>query len=162
MYQIENLKSFRHFSRHLFMAGKAHAERAKAREEVDNHLRNMRKSIIRMSLRYTDVDRLKEKLDRLVEAERKYAQLFRPHDNETKNLKAQMEMLEQELSAEKAEKYKMMDENQKKISELNESLENVKNQMKSYLLERAKRHQHLIALEKKINEKVDVNGYYHK
>lgn len=120
----------------------------------------MRKSIIRMKLTYSDIDRLKEKIENLINWERRYAKLFKPADKETEELKNQIKALEQELGNEREEKMSKISENNERIAQLTESLSNIKNQMRHLHLEKAKRQQRLQALEKKINEKVDVHRYY--
>ena len=158
---FQNSKSFRHFAKHLGVVGRVHYERKKAKEDVDSYLQRMRKSIIRMTLTYSDLDRLKEKIENLINWERKYAKYFKPEDKETLELKNQVYSLQQELQNEREEKFRLIGENDEKIKQLTASLENVKNQMKSLLMERAKRHQRLRALETKIGKNVDVHGYYH-
>ena len=160
MQQLQNLKSFRHFAKHLFLVGRVYAERKKAKEDVDSHLQRMRKSVIRMSLTYSEIDRLKQKIENLINWERKYAKFFKPADSETEELRNKAKALEQELSNEREEKMSMMSENNEKIQQLTSSLDNIKNQMKHLHLEKARRQQRLNALETKIKEKVDVHKYY--
>ena len=161
MYPIQNTKSFRHFAKHLFLVSRVYVERNKAKEDVDNYLQRMRKSVIRMSLTYSDIDRLKQKIDNLINLERKYAKFFKPADKETEELKNQIKALEQELRNEREEKLSIISENNEKIEQLIQSLSNIKNQMRHLHLEKAKRQQRLKALEHKIKEKVDVHRYYH-
>ena len=161
MSALQSSKSFRHFARHLFLVGRVHIERNRAKEDVDNHLQRMGKSIIRMNLSYSDIDKLKEKIENLINWERKYAKFFKPEDKETQSLKSQINALEQELKNEREEKMSIISENNEKIAQLTESLNNIKNQMKHLHLEKAKRQQRLTALDKKIREKVDVHKYYH-
>ena len=66
MYPLQNTKSFRHFAKHLFLVSRVFVWRKKARESVDSQLHRMRKSIIRMSLSYTDLDRLKRKIGKQI------------------------------------------------------------------------------------------------
>ena len=157
----QSSKSFRHFARHLFLVGRVHIERNRAKGDVDNHLQRMRKSIIRMNLSYSDIDKLKKKIETLLDWERKYAKFFKPGDNETQLLKSQISSLEQELKNEREEKMSIISENREKIGQLTQSLDSIKSQMKHLHLEKAKRQQRLTALDKKIREKVDVHGYYH-
>ncbi len=161
MLQIQDTKSFRHFAKHLFLVGNVYTKRKKAKEDVDNYLQKMRKSIIRMNLTYSDIDRLKQKIDNLINWERKYAKFFKPADKETEELKNQIKALEQELRNEREEKLSIISENNEKIQQLTESLNNIKNQMRHLHLEKAKRQHRLNALEQKIREKVDVHRYYH-
>lgn len=161
MYPLQNSKPLINFAKHLFIVSRVYAGRDKARDDVNNHLHSMRKSIIRMRLTYTDIDRLKEKIDNLIDLERRYAKFFKPEDMETRELKEQINALEQELGNEKEEKFKVIEGNNAKIMQLTESLDNIKNQMKHLLMEKAKRQQRLTALDRKIREKVDVGGYYH-
>ena len=158
---IQNSKSFRHFAKHLFLVGRVYVERKKAKEDVDNYLQRMRKSIIRMNLTYSDIDRLKQKIENLIDWERRYAKFFRTADKETEEFKNQVQALEQELRNEKEEKMMVISENNEKIQQLTESLNNIKNQMKHLHLEKARRTQRLNALEHKIKQKVDVHEYYH-
>ena len=160
MQQIQSTNSLRHFARHIFLVSNVYAGRKKSREDVDGHLHKMRKAIIRMSLSYNDVDRLKQKIENLVEWERKYAKLFKPADRETEELKQQIAALEKDLSNEREEKLSIISENNERIGQLTGSLENVKSQMKHLHLEKAKRQHRLNALESKIKEKVDVHRYY--
>ena len=160
MEPLQSSKSFRHFAKHLFIIGRVYVERKKAQQEVDSQLERMRKSILRMSLGYKDIDKLKEKIAAVINLERKYAKFFKPRDNETQELQSQINALEQELKNEKEEKYRILSENDEKIKELTETLNNIKNQMKFLHLERAKRHHRLRALEQKIKEKVDVQSYF--
>ena len=161
MQPFQNSKSLGHFAKHLFIAGKIYIERNKAEEDVSSHLQKMRKSIIRMTLSYSDIDKLKEKINNLIEWERNYAKLFKPEDKETQELKEQMNILAAELRREREDKQRIIEENNQKINQLKDSLNNVKSKTNYLLMERAKRHHRLKALENKIKEKVDVHGYYH-
>ena len=157
---IQQAKPFRHFARQLFLASKVYVERNKSKKEVDSYLQRMRKSVIRMSLGYSDVDKLRKKIDNLIDWERKYARFFKPEDNETNELKSQINALEQELRDEREEKYRIISENDEKVRQLTESLNSIKSHMKHILMEKAKRQQRLTVLDKKIREKVDVHGYF--
>ena len=161
MNKLQSPKSFKHFSRHLFLVNKVYLERRKAKEDVYSYLNKMKKSIIRMNLTYTSIDRLRQKLDNLIEWEGKYAKFFKPEDKETQELKNQINALQRDLSNEREEKMRIISENNEKINQLTESLNNIKNQMKYLQLEKAKRQQRLTALETKIREKVNVHMYYH-
>ncbi len=160
MRTFQDSKSFRHFVKHLFIVGKVYDERNKAKEAVYKHLELMRKSIIKMKLSYTDIDILKEKIENLFNLERKYVKFFKLEDNETNELKKQLNSLQQELANEKTEKQRIIEENNERVKQLTDSLDNIKSQMKHLLMEKAKRHQRLTALDKKIREKVDVHRYY--
>jgi len=161
MQPSQNPKPFRHFAKHLFIAGKIFLERKQAKEDVENHLQRMRKSIIRMTLVYSDVDKLKEKINNLVDCERRYAKLFRAEDGETRELRMQLNYIEDELKKEREEKRLTIEENSQKMQQLTESLSNVKSKTNELLMERAKRHQRMKALESKISGKVDLHKYYH-
>lgn len=154
-------KPLMHFSKHLFLISKIQIERRKAMGDVYSHLQKMRKSIIRMNLSYSDIDRLKRKIGNLIHWERKYAKFFKPEDEETKELKNTIAALESELRSEREEKLRIMSEQEERIRELSESLENIKHKMRHLLLEKAKRQHRLRALEEKINKKVDANRYFH-
>ena len=158
---MESTHSLRHFARHLFIVSGVHAEKNRAKADVDSHLHKMRKSIIRMNLGYSDIDRLKEKVNRLVESERKYAKFFKPEDDEAKELKNQISALEQELNNEREEKQRIISDNNDKIQQLTDSLNSIKRKMNELLTEKSKRHHRLTALDRKIREKVDVHRYYH-
>jgi len=160
MQPLPSSKSFRNFAKNLFLVGGVYFERRKAKEDVELHLQRMKKLIISMSLSYTDIDRLKEKIDKLINWERRYAKLFKPEDNETLGLKNQINDLQQELSKEKEAKLSAINDNASKIKQLTESLNNVKNQMRYLHMERAKRHHKLKALEHKIKRRINVHGYY--
>ncbi|MBI2655580.1 hypothetical protein HYX06_04125 [Candidatus Woesearchaeota archaeon] len=153
-------KSVRHFTKHLFLISKVQIERGKAREDVYSHLSKMRKSIIRMSLTYSDLDRLKQKIDNLISWERKYAQYFRPEDDEKQELKNHIRALEGELSNEKEEKFRIMGEHDERLNELTDSLESVKHRLSHLMMEKAKRNNRLKILEEKISHKVDSKDYY--
>ena len=157
---MQTSKSLRHFAKYLFLVGKVYSERSRAKEDMDNHLKKMKKSIIRMNLSYTDIDRLRQKIDSLINCERKYAKYFKPEDNEKKELKNEIASVEQELKNEREEKLKIIGEHDEKIKELSESLENIKNKMKHLLLEKAKRQHRLRILEQKINNNIDTKNYY--
>lgn len=158
---INDSLSLRHFTKHLFLVGRVYVERKKVKKDVDEHLHKMRKAIIRMNLTYSDIDRLKEKIQNLIDWERRYAKLFKPADKETEELKRQIAALEHDLSNEREEKLSIISENNEKIAQLTESLNNIKNQMRHLHLEKARRQQRLNALEQKIRQKVDVHRYYH-
>lgn len=159
MYPLQT-KSFRHFAKHLFLVGRVYTERKKAKEDVDNYLQRMRKSVIRMSLTYSDIDRLKQKIENLINWERKYARFFKPEDKETEELKNHIKALEQELRNEREEKLSIISENNEKIAQLTDSLDNIKTQMGHLHLEKARRQQRMQALEKKIRANVDVHKYF--
>jgi len=161
MYPLQNTNSLSHFARHLFLVSNVYAGRKKAKEDVGEHLHKMRKAIIRMSLTYSDIDRLRQKIENFIGWERRYAKLFKPADKETEELKSEIRALQQELGNEREEKLSIISENNEKIRQLTASLDNIKNQMRHLHLEKARRQQRLQALEKKINEKVDLHKYYH-
>ena len=161
MHHLQNSKSFRHFARHIFLIGAVYTKRSKAQEELDVHLQKMRKSIIRMNLSYTDIDKLKEKIKNLINWERRYAKFFKVEDDETRRLKMRVSALENELRSEKDEKQRVIEESHEKINQLTEALDNIKSHTRRLLMEKAKRHQRLRALEKKINDEVDLHHYYH-
>lgn len=161
MLPIQNSQSFRHFAKHLFLVCRVYAERNKAKEAVQSHLQKMRKSVIRMRLSYSDIDLLKEKIEVMIDRERKYAKFFRPEDRETRELKNHINELGQELKNERNEKLRIISENSEKIMQLTDSLNSIKNQMRRLYLEKAKRTQRINALEQKIREKVDVHSYYY-
>jgi chromosome segregation ATPase len=121
----------------------------------------MRKSIIRMNLSYSDIEKLKKKIENFINLERKYARLFHSEDEEKQELRKYISALQQELKNEREEKLCIISENEEKIQQLTESLNNIKNQMKHLHMEKAKRHYHLKALEQRINKRVDAHSYYH-
>ena len=147
------------FARQVFLVSKVHLQRAKARNDVYSQLQKMRKSIRRMSLGHSDVDRLREKIDSLIDWERKYARFFRPQDSEVSELKSHVKMLEEELKKEREEKFMIIGERDEKVAELTESINSIKNHMKHLMLEKAKRQHKMKILEKKIDDNVD-RGYY--
>ncbi|MBS3096114.1 hypothetical protein J4480_01595 [Candidatus Woesearchaeota archaeon] len=158
--QVQSSKSFRHLARHLFVVSGVYSERGRARQELDSYLQRMRKSIIRMTLGYSDIEKLKKKVDSLVDIERKYAKFFKPEDKETEGLKNQINALEHELMNEREEKYRIASDNNEKIQQLTNSLNSIKVKMNELLVEKSKRHQRLTALDQKIRAKVDVRRYY--
>ena len=158
---MDNPKSLVHFAKHLFLVSNVYVQRNKSGEDVNNHLQKMRKSIIRLRLTYSDVDILKEKIKNLIDLEREYAKFFKPEDKKTRELKNRIYHLEQELKNENEEKHKIILENDEKIKQLTDSLNNVKSSMRYPLMERTRRQQRLHALERKIRHKIDVRGYYH-
>lgn len=157
---MQSPKPVRHFTKHIFLIAKVYAEREKSREEVYGYLQKMRKSIIRMNLTYTEVDRLKQKIDNLVDWERKYAKYFKPEDDEKQNLKNHIIALEEELKREREEKLRIVSEQEERLKELTESLEGAKHKLRSLMLDKAKRHQRLKMLEEKISRKVGSGDYY--
>ena len=161
MGSLQTSKPFMHFAKYLFLVSKIHRERTIAREDVDNHLKKMRKSIIKMDLSYTDIDKLSLKINTLVNCERKYAKFFKPEDTERQEFRNEIANLEQELRNEKEEKSRVISEHDEKIKELSDSLGNIKNKMRHLLMEKAKRHHRLKILEQKINKNVDTKSYYH-
>ena len=153
-------KSVRNFTKHIFLISRVQIGRETAREDVYSHLRKMRKSIIRMSLTYSDLDRLKQKIDDLISWEMKYAQYFRPADDEKQELKNRIHSLEGELSAEREEKFRIMGEHDERLKELTDSLESVKHKLSHLMMEKAKKNNRLKILEEKISQKVDSKEYY--
>lgn len=160
MDQRQSLGSVADFARNVFLVSKVHVQREKSREDVYSQLQKMRKSIISMNLRYSDMDRLRQKIDMLIDWERKYAKLFRPSDSGTAELKNHIKILEDELRKEREEKLMIISERDEKVAELTESINAIKNHMKHLTLEKAKRQHRLKVLEKKIDEQTDRNGYY--
>ena len=160
MNQPQSSRSFRHFARHLFLIGKIYKDRHIAKSEVNAQLEKMRKSIIRMNLSYTDINRLSQKIDAWIGVERKYAKFFKLDDTQAQELKKHIAAIEEELKAEREEKFRMMGEKDEEARQLSESLQNVKNKMRHLVMEKAKRQHRLNALEKKIHNKIDVHDYY--
>lgn len=157
---MQNTKAMGNFARHVFLISKVHSQKQKAEDEVKAHLAKMRKSIIRMSLSYKDIDRLKDKIDILIDWERKYSKFFRPEDSEIKDLKDRIASLEEEIRNEKEEKYRIVSENNERIKEMSDSLEAVKHRMRILHMDKAKRQHKLSMLENKIDKKVDRDEYF--
>ncbi len=160
MQQLKTSSSLKHFARHFFIVNKVYIARNKSKKEVYLHLDKMRKSIIRMTLTYSDVDRLRQKIDGLLDLESRYAKFFKSEDNETKELKNKINQLENELKVEREEKLRITSENNDKINQLTETLKNIKSQMNLLHMEKARRQQRLNALETKIKGKIDIHRYY--
>ncbi|HLC50007.1 MAG TPA: hypothetical protein VJI97_01130 [Candidatus Nanoarchaeia archaeon] len=150
------------FAKHLSSAAKVCIDRDNAKAELQHHLSRMRKSVINLSLSYSDIDKLRHKIDDVIKLEREYAKFFKVQDDETAELRSYIEDLKDELRNERVEKQRIAEENNEKIKSLSESLENLKHQMRSLLMEKSKKSQRMLALEKKIREKVDVHSYYRK
>ncbi|MBI2558832.1 hypothetical protein HYW20_05900 [Candidatus Woesearchaeota archaeon] len=159
MYAVQNSRYFRHFARHLFLLSKVYRERGRAKSDLDSHLKNMRNSIIRMRLSYKDVDRLKEKIEIMIDWERRYSRFFKPEDTEIQDLRNRISSLENELKNEREKKQHVVSENSEKIRELTESLNNIKSQVMHLMMDRAKRHHRIKALEQKITGKAEPNNY---
>jgi len=148
------------FARQVFLVSNVHLQREKARDDVYSQLQKMRKSIIRMSLGHSDVDRLREKIDMLIDWERKYARFFKPQDSEISELKSHIKTLEEEIKKEREEKFMIIGERDEKVAELTEAINSIKNHMKHLMLEKAKRQHKMKILEKKIDKDVDRGSYY--
>lgn len=157
---MQNTKAMGHFARHVFLISKAHSQRQKAEDEVKAQLSKMRKSILRMSLSYRDIDRLKDKINVLIDLERKYSKFFRPEDSEIKDLKDRIISLESEIRNEREEKYRIVSENNERMKEMSESLEAVKHRMRILHMDKAKRQRKLDVLESKIDRKIDRDEYF--
>ena len=157
---IKKSSALTDYARQVFLASKVHLQRENSRKEVYSQLQKMKKSIIGMNLRHSDIDRLRQKIDMLIDWERKYARLFRPSDSGTADLKSHITMLEEELKKEREEKHMIISERDEKVAELTDSITRIKNSMKHLMLEKAKRSHRLTVLSKKIDDDVDRSGYY--
>ena len=160
IFDEKSLKPARHFIKHLCVASKVYIKRNKASEDVHNHLHRMRKSIIRMSLTYSEIDRLKRKVDELIEYERQFARLFKPDDMEQIKLKEHIAALSNAIKSEREDKEKIISDHGEKIRELTESLDSIKNQVRHLVMEKAKRQHRLNSLETRIRNKVNIANYY--
>ena len=156
----KNPRAFRHFARHLFLMGKLFAEKTKAEEDLDRHLLKMKNSIVRLSLTYGEIERLREKINKLVDCERRYAKFFRPEDSETAELREHILNLQEELNKERLSKENLTHDYEEKINQLNGTIEGMTSQLMHHNMEKAKRQQKLISLDKKIKEKIDTSHYY--
>ena len=157
---MQNTKAMGHFARHVFLISKVHSQKQKAEDEVKAQLSKMRKSILRMKLSYRDIDRLKDKINVLIDLERKYSKFFRPEDSEIKDLKDRIISLESEIRNEREEKYRIVSENNERMKEMSESLEAVKHRMRILHMDKAKRQRKLDVLESKIDRKIDRDEYF--
>lgn len=160
MKTIQNLRSFRHLSSHIFFLTKVYVELKKTRKDVYSHLQKMRKSIITMNLSYTDIDRLKQKIGALIELERKYARLFKPEDAETQELKRKAQSLQNDLDKANQEKEIIIEESTQKISQFTESINSLKSKINFLLIDKARRHHRYKSIEQKIKKEIDVHQYY--
>ncbi len=123
----------RRFARYIFLVSDVYVNRAKAKEEVYSHLTNMRKSVIRMNLSYIDIDRLKEKIEKLIGLEVQYAKFFKPEDNENRKLRKRIIILEQELKCCIGEG---QIENQRlSVDQIKSDLENIKSRVNNLIKE---------------------------
>lgn len=157
---MQSTKAMSHFAKHVFLVSNVYADKKKAEDEVYGHLQKMRKSIIRMALSYGDIDKLKDKIGILINAERKYAKFFRPDDSETMELKDRIKELEEEIKNEKEEKFRIVSENDEKIKAMSDSLEAIKHKMRTLHMDKARRQRKLSILEDKINNKVNRDEYF--
>ena len=157
---MQSTKVMGHFARHVFLISKVYSQKQKAEDEVNAHLAKMRKSIIRMSLSYNDIGRLKDKINTLINWERKYSKFFRPEDSQIKDLKDKIISLEGEIRNEKEEKYRIVSENSERMKEMSDSLEAVKHRMRILHMDKAKRQRKLSMLENKIDKKIDRDEYF--
>ena len=157
---MQSTKAMSHFAKHVFLVSNIYADKKKAEDEVYGHLSKMKKSIIRMSLNYRDIDKLKEKIEILIDTERKYAKFFRPEDGEAKELKARIAELEEQIKNEREEKYRIVSENDEKIAAMSDSLEAIKHKMRMLHMDKAQRQRKLSILEEKINKKVNRDEYF--
>ena len=152
--------AFRDFTKKLFIAGNIYSKTIKAREDVHKHMHKMKKSIIRMNLSYSDVDKLNHKVEKLIELERRYSRFFKAPDKEIGELKDQVEYLENQLRIERKEKHKIMEEQELKINEMKEHMQTVKSHARQLLMDRERRNERMKDLEKKISKRVDIKSYY--
>jgi DNA repair exonuclease SbcCD ATPase subunit len=157
---IQDLRPTRHFIKHLFLASKVYTHRVKAVQDVGVQLQRMRKSIIRMSLTYSEIDSLKKKLENLIDYERQFARFFKPDDKETRQMKEKIRVLAEELQEAREERQKIINENEEKIKELTESLNQMKKKLSHLFIENAHRQQRMRALDMRISHKVDSRSFY--
>ena len=155
----ESSRAIKHFSRHLFIGVKLYTERKSAKDELNEQLERMRKSIIRLSFSYSDIDRLREKLDKVIHSERKFAKFFHIEDDEMKHLKNEVAHLTQQLGLEREEKQKKIDENKLRIKQLEEKVEVIKATLNSLVMEKLKRSQRMKLLERKISADIPDFSY---
>ncbi|HLG24074.1 MAG TPA: hypothetical protein VI564_04055 [Candidatus Nanoarchaeia archaeon] len=160
MNSLEQTVVFRNFAKKLFIVGNVYSKTIKAREDVHKQMQKMKKSIIRLNLSYSDVDRLNHKVEKLIELERRYSRFFKTPDTEVKELKDHIEYLENQLSLERKEKRQLLEEEEVKINQMKEHMNAVKNHAKQLLLDRERRNDRMKDLEKKISKRVDIKSYY--
>ena len=146
------------YTRSLFLIGKTYVARNQAKEQLNQHLNKMRSSIIRMRLGYKDIEILREKIDELVDWERKYARVLKSEDNEILFLKGQLKRLENELKLEREEKERMSANYKGKISSLAESIIKIRGHIEILLKEKVVRKKRYESIENKI--KMDLGNYY--
>ena len=152
-------KAMSHFARHLFLGAKLYSDRKAAKEELNEQLERMRKSIIRLSFSYSDIDQLREKLEKTIHAERKFAKFFQVDDLEIKKLKKEVAWQQQQLDSERTEKFRLMEENKTRIKALEEKVEGIKSTLNALIMEKIRRGQRLRFLEKKISAEVPDHSY---
>lgn len=160
MNQAQAPKPLRHFTKQLFLVSRAFNQRNRLKGQIHDQLQKMKKSIIRMNLSYSDIDRLKRMIDSFMVLEGKYARYFRHDDDDKQMLQKHVVSLQQELENEREEKLRIISEHDEKIKELTDSLENIKGRMKHLLMEKAKRQHRLNALEGKINKNIGRSDYF--
>ena len=149
-------RAVRHFAKHLFAAGKTYTERKKARKELNSFVEKMKSSIIRMNLSYTDIERLKKRIDSAMLAERKFGSLFRGEDKEDHELKQEIMALEEQLSREREEKLRIRADYEDRMKYLSQSLESVKSKMNHLLIHKAKSQHRINEIDKKIKGRIVV------
>ena len=149
-------RATRHFAKHLFRAGHAYIERKKARKELSSFVEKMRSSIIRMNLSYTDIERLKKRIDAAMDCERSFGKFFRGEDKVDSELKQQITALDEEISKEREEKLRIRADYEDRINDLSQSLESVKTKMNHLLIQKAKSQQRINEIDKKIKGRIVV------
>src|SRR3989338_4953924 len=143
MNSLEQTVVFRNFAKKLFIVGNVYSKTIKAREDVHKQMQKMKKSIIRLNLSYSDVDRLNHKVEKLIELERRYSRFFKTPDTEVKELKDHIEYLENQLSLERKEKRQLLEEEEVKINQMKEHMNAVKTHAKQLLLDRERRNERM-------------------
>ena len=160
MQSAQYSKPFRDYAKQIFLIGQVYKEKNAARADVDDYLGKMKKSVISMSLSYSHISKLKQKVDNLVSWERKYARFFRTEDSLAEELKSHITALEDELRNEKEEKMRIISESQEKVQEITGAMQEMKDKMKHLHMEKAKRQHRLKILEQKITGKVNRDEYF--
>lgn len=152
--------TFRNFAKKLFIAGNVYSKTLKAREDVHKQMHKMKKSIIRMNLSYSDVDKLNHKVENLIELERRYSRFFKAPDKELDELRDHVDYLQNQLTLERKEKRTLMEEQEHKINEMKDHMNTVRSHARQLLMDRERRNERMKDLEKKISKRVDIRSYY--
>ena len=146
----------KHFFRHVCIVGKRHGEKDKAREELNNQVKKIKKISLSGNAKQgsieKEVEQLNSKIDAVLQKESRLLSHTGVDENIVRHLKGKIKALEEDLSIAKSERDKATTSNKGDIKAITDAIIQMKSKMHQMLNKKMYREERIKELEEKIGK----------